>query len=79
MPPVNERSIARLALVPASRRSEVARLGGYARAVKVGPERLQAIALAGVAGRMAKVSPERRREIARAAGIAGNRKRWGSP
>ena len=54
MPAVNERSVARLALVPEERRREIARAGGLARSAKASPAQKRVIALLGVAGRLAK-------------------------
>lgn len=58
--------------------AERARRGGLGRARALSARELRAIALLGVEARLAKSTPKERSDRARVAGIAGNKKRWGS-
>ena len=53
-------------------------MGGAGRARALSKKELRAIALLGVEARLAKSTPRERSDRARVAGIAGNKKRWGS-
>lgn len=69
-------ALPRLDTVGLDYRSIRGRLGGQQRAINLTPQQLRQIALKAVKARMEKMTPEARSNQARAAGAAGNAKRW---